>query len=149
MNCRSDPFPFFAVPLQSLLVKMNIEDQSIANAERDADPVRWANYGPSNPLESTRHETLHSGQTAHQAEEEHTEAREDLTEEVERESSVSSSGSSIRDESQIRRHAPSTVSRSSTRMEYDLMEYLDRHPTAMKRMQERELSHTCAKLWQS
>lgn len=116
---------------------MNIQDANIANAERDADPVRWRDYDPSNVLES-RYETLYSAQTGRQAEDSSTagEAREDPMEEVERESSISSSGSSIQDGSQIR-HAPSTVSRTSTRMESDLMEYLDRHPTAIKRMQER------------
>lgn len=113
---------------------MNAEDANIANAERDADPVRWHDYDPTNTMES-RYESLHSAQTRQQAEQ-----SEAPIEETERESSISSSGSSVRDgsQSQSQRHRPSTVSRTSTRMEYDLMEYLDRHPTAIQRMQERK-----------
>lgn len=123
---------------------MNIEDASIVNAERDADPVRWHDYDPNNALQH-QYDTLHSAQARHQAERSrsHLEAVEDAAEEeeVERESSISSSGSSQRDGSSLfMRHAaaPSTVSRTSTRMEHDFMEYLDRHPTAVKRMQDRE-----------
>lgn len=124
---------------------MNIEDANIANAERDADPVRWHDYDPNNGMES-RYESLHSANRREQPQP--TEAREDVpVEEAERESSISSSGSSVRDGSQIHRSRTArTVSRSSTRMEHDFMEYLDRHPTAVKRMQDRQLYHSSYKI---
>ena len=59
-------------------------------------------------------------------------------------SSSSSSSSSIRQEEmrgQARSRNMSTVSKTSTRMERDLMEYLDRHPTAIGRIQQHRLQH--------
>lgn len=116
---------------------MNVQDASILRAERDADPERWHDYDPNNTIRSR-----YDAEQAQEAAETPAEARDAPVEEVEREGSLSSSGSSMRDASTIQRHRSSTVvSRSSTRMEYELMEYLDRHPTAIKRVQERELTH--------
>ena len=134
---------------------MNVEDTDIAWAERDASPTRARTYDPDDRLEG-EYERTHARDGASP------EAVEEV-EEVERTStrhhngphgtpnetgSVSSSASSvssvqqeeIRGQSARQRHM-STVSKTSTRMERDMMDYLDRHPTAVSRIEAHRLQH--------
>lgn len=94
---------------------MNEEDLDIVRAERDADPDRFRNY-----------------------------FREPVNEEAE---SVRSSGSSsTHDALPSIRHTASaasrTFTRTSTQIEDHFMHYLDRHPTAIRRMQDHRLQHS-------
>lgn len=111
---------------------MNIEDADIVNAERDADPERWHdyNYAPIEAARASRTRTIQN----------------EAAEEAERVGSVSSSstGSSIRTGTRNQSHRPSVATRTSTKLETEFMHYLDRHPTAVKRMQDREWRTTRA-----
>lgn len=137
---------------------MNIEDADVAYAERDASPDRTSPRDPEHKLEH-EHTRLHSErrrrsqleQDAPFAEAAETPRREEPVEEVEERprrpsagaSSVSSySTASIRQQSRPRQRQMSTLSKSSTRMERDLMAYLDRHPTAVARIEEHRLQHS-------
>lgn len=116
---------------------MNAEDEDIVNAERDADPQRYRDYDPNNtfekeygPLEARRES---------RAEALRTNTTRGGTEQAERAESVSSSSSSsIRTGAINPSHRPSVATRASTRFEEEFMHYLDRHPTAVKRIQDRE-----------
>lgn len=121
---------------------MNTEDADIMNAERDANPERFHDYDPNNsfereyaPIEAARTTRTHVTQTSTQN---------GATEEAERAGSVSSSstGSSIRTGARTQSHRPSVATRASTRLETEFMHYLDRHPTAVKRIQDHRLQHS-------
>lgn len=117
---------------------MNTEDEEIVNAERDADPQLFHDYDPNDqfekdygPLEGRRKSRAEAIRT-------NTGARE-AEEQAERAESVSSSSSSsIRTGNIPTSHRPSVATRASTRFEAEFMHYLDRHPTAVKRIQDRE-----------
>ena len=149
---------------------MNIEDVDIAYAERDASPVRTEGRDPQHQLEQAHTRIHENRRQSHMDQavpfEEPQEAvetpvRTEPVEEIEEEprssrrpsagsSSVSSfSTASIRAQETrgSGRHRPrtrqmSTLSKSSTRMERDLMDYLDRHPTAVARIEEHRLQHS-------
>lgn len=94
---------------------MNDEDRDIVRAERDADPERFRNY-----------------------------FREPANEEAE---SVRSSGSSSTHDAppssrRTASMASRTFTRTSTQIEDNFMHYLDRHPTAIQRMQDHRLQHS-------
>ncbi|KAF2172484.1 hypothetical protein M409DRAFT_50176 [Zasmidium cellare ATCC 36951] len=120
---------------------MNTEDEDIVNAERDADPQQFHDYDPNNtfekeygPLEARRQS---------RAEALRTNTQNAGTEQAERAESVSSSSSSsIRTGAVNASHRPSVATRASTRFEDEFMHYLDRHPTAVKRMQDHRLQHS-------
>lgn len=97
------------------LCTMNDEDRDIVRAERDADPERFRNY-----------------------------FREPANEEAE---SVRSSGSSSTHDAppssrRTASMASRTFTRTSTQIEDNFMHYLDRHPTAIQRMQDHRLQHS-------
>ncbi|CAK3997345.1 related to fluconazole resistance [Lecanosticta acicola] len=119
---------------------MNIEDADIVNAERDAEPQRYHDYDPNNTLESqwTR---LHAEETnrthSNAGARQHTEGRPEGVEEVESQSSLSDDEG----DAASRRHRPRFGSRTSTKIEEEFMHYLERHPTAVKRIQDHRLQH--------
>lgn len=116
---------------------MNIEDEDIVNAERDADPQRFHDYDPNNQFEND-YGPLEARRKSHaEAVRKLTEERE-AAEQTERAESVSSSSSSSIRTGVSTSHRPSVVTRASTRFEAEFMHYLDRHPTAVKRIQDRE-----------
>lgn len=122
---------------------MNIEDVDIVNAERDSDPVRFRSYDPSNDI-SARYEQMHPRtQSTAPPEAGGSEAVEEAEE---RAGSISSRSSVDIDGNTIpstRRpsNATSAAYRLSTRRESEIGHYLDRHPTAIKRIQEHRLQH--------
>jgi len=118
--------PRFEVP-----ARMNIEDADIVNAERDADPQRYHDYDPTNTLRA-QYERTHSHQTQNPQ----------WSEAVEEQEEVDSASSVDPNEGARSRHRPSVMSRTSTRMERDFMHYLERHPTAIKRIQDHRLQHS-------
>lgn len=144
---------------------MNIEDVDIAWAERDASPVRTGSRDPEHLLEH-EHTRVHDERRRSQIEQNasfgeaaETPLREEPTEEIEEQprssrrpsagtGSVSSySTASIRQQQSSGRQRTqsrqmSTVSKSSTKMENDFMQYLDRHPTAIARVAEHRLQHS-------
>lgn len=122
---------------------MNIEDLDIVNAERDSDPVRFRSYDPSNDI-STRYEEMHPRHQSNGRPE--AQASEAVEETEERPGSVSSRSSVDNDGNTLpstRRpsYATSAAYRMSTRRESEIGHYLDRHPTAIKRIQEHRLQH--------
>ena len=125
----------------------------MAHAEYTADPERWDQYGSTGGL---RREYNHLRQAdKHESDAPHHESKE-ATEEVEEDlhrhrsiasSSVGTTVSTTRDNGSSRRRVSRmdsalTVSRTSTGMEGMVMEYLERHPTAIKRIQEHRLTHS-------
>jgi DHA1 family multidrug resistance protein-like MFS transporter len=117
---------------------MNREDVNISYAERESSPVRFHDYDPNDTV-SKKYQELHQ----RRAEEEQAADREEA-EEVERNGSVSSA-STVDDEQSNRRgrpHGSRTTTQSSGRMEEMVMNYLDRHPTAAKRIQNHRLQHS-------
>ena len=124
----------------------------MAHAEYTADPERWDQYGGTEGLRreyNDLHKSEHQepGTRQHEAQE----PTEEVEEQLHRHGSMASSsvGSvlSARDNGSSRRRVSRmdsvlTVSRTSTRMEGMVMEYLDRHPTAVKRIQEHRLTHS-------
>jgi MFS transporter, DHA1 family, multidrug resistance protein len=138
---------------------MNVEDADIAWAERDASPTRMRSYDPADGL-SGQYERIHAEREARSVS--RAEPREEPTEEVEapleavethrhgdgphgtpnetgsRATSISSI--STVDRPPRNRHM-STISKTSTRMERDIMAYLDRHPTAIERVEAHRLQH--------
>ncbi|KAI5370717.1 Putative major facilitator superfamily, MFS transporter superfamily [Septoria linicola] len=114
---------------------MNREDANVAHAEYDADPVRFRSYDANNDLE-TSYQSLHAAQPTHT--QDRLERTETANEAEEAESVSSSSSSSIRHASTASR----TVTRSSTRIENDFLRYLERHPTAIQRIQDHRLQHS-------
>ena len=126
-------------------------DANMAHAERDASPERAESYPAAQGLER-EYTKLHEHDAAQQAAAQHEHEREVPREEVEerpqshRMSSMSSSVSSVTTASQSTRQRPSRIdsqmTRTSTRMEKALMEYLDRHPTAIKRIEDHRLQHS-------
>ena len=148
---------------------MNIEDVDVAYAERAASP-QTASRDPQHMLEH-EHTRLHDERRRSQlehnppftepAEAAETPIREEPVEEIEeqprrhrRQSAGSSSVSSYSTASlrnaetqdanrqRTRTRQMSTISKSSTRMERDMMAYLDRHPTAVARVAEHRLQHS-------
>lgn len=117
---------------------MNNEDEDIVNAERDADPQRYHDYDPNSQFEKDYGPLEARRKSRAEAVRKNTEERE-AAEQAERAESVSSSSSSsIRTGNIPTSHRPSVATRTSTRFEAEFMHYLDRHPTAVKRIQDRE-----------
>ncbi|KAK5127135.1 hypothetical protein LTR85_008495 [Meristemomyces frigidus] len=143
------------------------EDADMAHAEYDADPERWEQYGSTSGLRREYTEFRNTRATSSGAPEEEApneeveEPREEVEEapreEVEEQphldgrhmSTVSSisSVSSVQHESlrgsarQRPARADSALTATNTRMERAFMEYLDRHPTAIKRVEDHRLQH--------
>lgn len=124
---------------------MNAEDADIVNAEVDSDPVRYHDYDPNNALENqwTR---LHPGRTnasvASARQQSNTGERSEAVEEVESEDSSSEDERADERSVPSQRHRLSYASRTSTKMEEEFMHYLERHPTAVKRIQDHRLQHS-------
>ena len=147
---------------------MDVEDVDIAWAERDASPTRMRTYDTTDHLPET-YERIHresEARTRSRAESRRSrssrEPEQEPVEEVEephhhhegphgtpRETGSASSSSSsvssaqreeIRGQSSRQRNM-STVSKTSTRMERDVMAYLDPHPTAIERVENHRLQH--------
>jgi DHA1 family multidrug resistance protein-like MFS transporter len=146
---------------------MNVEDADIAWAERDASPTRLHSYDPQDQLEG-EYDRIHTEREARSQSRRRSHAssdrnRQEAVEEVEevepvrthrhgdgphgppnetgsRASSSVSSVSTLERE-RTRQRQMSTISKSSTRMERALMEYLDRHPTAIERIEAHRLQH--------
>jgi MFS transporter, DHA1 family, multidrug resistance protein len=146
---------------------MNVEDADIAWAERDSSPTRMRSYDPEDRL-SGEYDRIHTEQEARsqsrqrRASHASREPREEAVEEVEEVepvrthrhgvgphgtpnetgSRVSSSASSISTvERPPRNRHLSTISRTETGVERAMMEYLDRHPTAISRIEAHRLQH--------
>jgi len=146
---------------------MNIADVDNAYAERDASPIRTGSRDPNHQLEAEYRRIHEERRRSHRADQAtpyeeavETPATEEPSEEIEEQprngrrgsngtSSVSSySTASIRREQMRNGHGArprprhmSTVSRASTGIERDIMAYLDRHPTAVARVEEHKLQH--------
>jgi len=111
---------------------MNVEDINLLNAERESSPVRFHTYDPNDTVSAqylARHADL---------------APREEVEQPERNGSVSSEDTAD-DERSNRRQRPNasrTTTQSSGRMEEMVMNYLDRHPTAIKRIQDHRLQHS-------
>lgn len=118
--------------------KMNAEDEDIVNAERDADQQRFHDYDPNSQFEKDYGSLEASRKSRAEAFRKTTEEREAAEQPERAESVSSSSSSSIRAAGMNTSHRPSVATRASTRFEAEFMHYLDRHPTAVKRMQDRE-----------
>ena len=141
---------------------MNVEDVDVAWAERDSSPTRARSYDPQDRLDG-EYERIHtereSRQASRAASQISKELREEPVEEVEEveespirhrdgphgtpneTGSVSSSASSVSSVRRTRQRHMSTISKASTRLERDIMEYLDRHPTAVARVEQHRLQH--------
>lgn len=145
---------------------MNVEDADIAWAERDEDPVRYRTYDPNDGL-ATTYDRVHEERAARErsrstrrtSSRPSNRARQEPVEEVEevqpvrthehgvrpdgtRNETGSVSSSSVSSVSTRRRQRQmSTVSKASTRMEREMMDYLDRHPTAVARIEGHRLQH--------
>jgi len=140
---------------------MDVEDVDIAWAERDASPIRYEAYDQL-PEEYQRIHTQDDARRTSLARREPAEDTEGprgppTTEEVEEPlnhhdgpngtpnetGSISSSISSSQRPGQNSRHRQySTLSKTSTRVERNMMAYLDRHPTAVDRIEKHRLQHT-------
>jgi len=105
---------------------MDAEERAIYEAERNAGALEYIDTHPEEAHRHRRH-----------PQEEVEEEYED-PEEVE---AVSSHLQEINTRPSTQRAAVSTLSRSTTAMELRFMEYLDRHPTARKRIIEHRLQH--------
>ncbi|KAH9827293.1 Major Facilitator Superfamily [Teratosphaeria destructans] len=130
------------------------EDADMAKAELEADPERWQLYRGAQGIrdeyqryhrDDTRPDPL--GERVEAAEEPQEEGEEE-EEEEEEEEAEHLSPTTTRDSASRRSMGPrqrsrhySTVSLTSTRFEKDFMDYLDRHPTAIKRIQDHRLHH--------
>ena len=123
----------------------NIEDVDIVNAERDASPDEFRDYDPNNTFDrvySGVHEQQQRGQLTEEAEGRPLEA-------VETRASgrTSSSNGSTRSFESIRAGTssqPNTVRRTSTVIQptdTQIGRYLERHPTAIERMETHRLQH--------
>lgn len=129
---------------------MNIEDADIAHAEREAEPRRWSQYSGAEGLEREYTELhAHPTHNTHRSRRRSSGRNEHGTEpveEVEGAGSISSvstaSRSSIRGAGRRRPSSRLTTYTTNERTEEYLMEYLDRHPTAVKRMEDHRLQHT-------
>lgn len=147
---------------------MNVEDADVVWAERDSSPTRWRSYDADDQLQGS-YDRIHQqrseqirrqSQPAVEEAEEPTETREETgepLEEVETQparrgdgphgtpdetgSIASSSSTSSAQRRGPRQRHMSTISKTSTRMERDLMDYLDRHPTAVSRIEQHRLQH--------
>ncbi|RMZ13872.1 hypothetical protein D0860_02339 [Hortaea werneckii] len=137
----------------------NREDADLAHAEHDAYPERWQSYPPAQGLEREYTE-MHQNdvqpqQTDTEQERQRSTEAEEPREEVEepaprsshsvRNGSVSSSGASSTSTRSTRlrpSRLDSQLTATSTRMEKAFMEYLDRHPTAIKRIEDHRLQHS-------
>ncbi|KAK6394912.1 hypothetical protein LTR65_001100 [Meristemomyces frigidus] len=137
------------------------EDADMANAEYTADPERWEQYSGTPGLRREYTEFQNSRPTTPRAPREGSpkeEVEEAPREEVEEQphhdgrhmSTVSSvsSVSSVQQESlrgggarQRPARLDSTLTATNTGMERAFMEYLDRHPTAIKRVEDHRLQH--------
>ncbi|KAK3709685.1 hypothetical protein LTR37_010712 [Vermiconidia calcicola] len=150
---------------------MNVEDADIVWAERDTSPTRFRSYDPNDQLVK-EYERVHAERGARSrspAGSRPSAERREPVEEVEevepihshgshargsnatgsRNSSSASSISTVervetRDQpgSRSRRRHMSTISKASTGMEQDMMSYLDRHPTAVERIEAHRLQHS-------
>lgn len=151
---------------------MNSEDVARVRAERDASPARWQNLDPNDSLQrrwQSEHPETESSQRIVEAEEPRNAPREEVEEQPSKigrqgshmshsthaSSSSSSSASSTTRQGSLR---PAAVGASSsgaqsrpdgtmlrmntTRRDEFLFEYLERHPTAIKRIQDHRLQHS-------
>lgn len=149
---------------------MNVEDADVVWAQRDSSPTRYRSYDPENQIEP-EYEQIHTESRAREARRysarsgtqlhppgEAVEEAEEIEEDRPRHGngphgtpdetgSVSSSVSSVQQEelrgqsSNVRGRHMSTISKASTRMEREIMAYLDRHPTAIARVEQHRLQH--------
>lgn len=106
---------------------VNEEDREIIEAERDASPERWA-YLKEGPQKEQLHKEL-AGHESHDNAQQEEEERQDSV------SSVSSVDAASRRPSHMLRT-------TSTQVEKDVFAYLERHPTAIKRIHEYRLQHS-------
>lgn len=102
---------------------MRVEDFDIIRAERDASPIRFHSYDPHDDFQR-RYGQLHPGQ------------QETMAPQVTRSSTTSSSAGSGSGDS-TRPRAPD---RQTTQRD-DIEEYLERHPTALERIQTHRMQH--------
>jgi len=128
-------------------MSFNREDANLAKAEFDADPERFEHgYGATHGLRQ-EYEAMHRSSTEprYPEGEEPPAVAEELQEEVEHLSPASSiaedRSESIAGRSRRRNRQLSSISRASTGFEEAFMDYLDRHPTAIKRVQDHRLQH--------
>ena len=146
---------------------MDVADVDIAWAQRDASPTRYQSYVNEERFEG-EYERIHAEREARQASRSRSrrsrrsqasrEPAREPVEEVEEvqpirshdgpygtpneTGSISSSVSSRRGRSdRMRSRQMSTLSKTSTKMERDIMAYIDRHPTAIDRIEHHRLQH--------
>ena len=145
---------------------MSVADVDVAWAERDASPTRMRDYDTTDHLAST-YTRIHAerearSRTRSERSRASQERRREPVEEVEEldpirsrdgphgtpneTGSISSVSSVDRRESRAssgnaRQRQMSTLSKSSTKMERAIMEYIDRHPTAVSRIEGHRLQH--------
>ena len=149
---------------------MDVEDADVAWAERSASPTRFRSYDPNDRL-SGEYERIHteheqrvrnSRPSSRASREPREESEGAPLEEVETQparrhgegphgtpnetgsaSSLETEPEEIRGQSSSRprQRNMSTISKSSTRMEREIMSYLDRHPTAVARVEAHRLQH--------
>lgn len=134
----------------------------MAHAEYEADPERWDHYGATPGLrreytELRKPRATSAGELAEQApptDEAEEAPREEVEEQPHHDGRHGSTISSISSISSVQ-HEPlraggvrqrpprqdSALTATNTRMEEAIMEYLDRHPTAIKRVEDHRLQH--------
>lgn len=127
---------------------VNIEDLSVAHAEHDSDRVRASHYAGDQGLEReyTRRRSLLDDVSPPTEAPNPTGAPSKPVEEVEEAESVSSYDNESTRTGARHRSGPlrsgSHLTQTSTKYETDIMDYLDRHPTAVRRIQHHRLQHS-------
>nr|POF26335.1 putative transporter [Quercus suber] len=123
---------------------INREDLDVSHAEHDANPERFKSYSGDQGLEREYTEFHTHDHPSQQVETQN--FQETGREEVEEAESVSSydnesTRTGARQRGTMSRGA-SHLTQTSTKMEHDIMDYLDRHPTAVRRIQDHRLQHS-------
>ena len=128
---------------------MNVEDADIAWAERDASPTRMRDYDREDGLQGEYDRIHEERRQSHPVRKPAEEVEEAPLEQVETRRArrtdhdgASSISSVSTVERPVRNRNMSTVSKTSTRFEGDMMAYLDRHPTAIERIEAHKLQHS-------
>ncbi|QIW97000.1 hypothetical protein AMS68_002518 [Peltaster fructicola] len=140
------------------MAPLNVEDQEIIDAERDASPERWADWRRREADErhnahmKEEEEEQHNAHLKEEVEEYHqreeeeqqnTRLHEELDGHLARHNDNRGSVSSVSSYTTRSTRRPSAFLRTtSTQVERDVFAYLERHPTAIQRMQEHRLQHS-------